>query len=135
MYERLEISSSILDATIWVGVTLGLFGTADIHYSGRFFGWYAIPTAFVLFTFGLVMMGIVALREKKFGALSWVPLGVAVSAGACFLSLLAWFGGAYRDIALASALVVHVVAWLSLGAVVSSDPPGNFRSVPFADQK
>jgi len=135
LYKRFEISSTILNATIWVGVVLGLFGIADIYSSGRFFGWYAIPAAFVLLTFGLVMMGLVALREKRFGVLSWVPLGVAVSVGVCFLSLFPWFGGGYKDVAQASALVVQVVAWLTLGAVLASDPPGNAGSVPFADQK
>ena len=99
-----------------------------------FFGWYAIPAAFVLLTFGLVMMGLVALREKSFGVLSWVPLGVAVSACVCFLSLFPWFGGGYKDVAQASALVVQVVAWLTLGAVLASNPPGNAGSVPFADR-
>ncbi|HWL48517.1 MAG TPA: hypothetical protein VNT92_01440 [Acidimicrobiia bacterium] len=135
LYKRLEISSTIVNATIWVGVALGLFGIADINSSGRFFGSYAIPAAFVLLTFGLVMMGLVALREKSFGVLSWVPLGVAVSVGVCFLSLFPWFGGGYNDVAQASALVVQVVGWLTLGAALASDPPGNAGSVPFANQK
>lgn len=74
--------------TVWVGVALGLYGTADVSYSGEFFGWYAIPAAFVLLTLGLATMGNAALRNKDVGPFSFLLLAVAASGGLWFLVLL-----------------------------------------------
>lgn len=106
-YKISEIRTTFLIANIWVGVALGPYGKADIYFSGEFFGWYAIPAAFVLLTLGLTSMGRAALRNQTFAPLSFVPLAVAVSGGLWFLVLLV-DSGEYRDVMRTSALVAHV---------------------------
>ena len=128
LYKRLEIDTTILIATLWVGATLGLYGTADIYYSGEFFGWYAAPAAFVLLTLGLATMGRVALRKKTFGLFSFVPLAVAASAGLWVLVLLVG-AGEYREVMRTSALLVDVALWFILGVLLWTDQSGNVESV------
>lgn len=134
LYKRLEIDTTILIATVWVGVTLGLYGTADIYSSGEFFGWYAITAGFVLLTSGLATMGRVALRNKSFGPFSFVPLAVAASGGLWFLVLLVGSGG-YRDVMRTSTLLAHVALWFILGVLLWGDPPGSTDAVRAAEEK
>jgi len=132
--KRLEIRSTPLNVTVLVGVTLGVLGSADVHYSGRFFGWYAVPAALVLLILSLAMMSPICIRERTFGVLSWFPLAVTISAGVFFLSLLPGLGGGYRDAAQATALVVHVVLWSLLGVVLAGDPSWLANSVPSTER-
>lgn len=134
LYKRLEIDTTILIATVWVGATLGLYGTADIYYNGEFFGWYAVPAAFVLLTLGLAIMGRVALRNKTFGPVSFVPLAVTASGGLWFLVLLVG-AGEYRDVMRTSGLLAHVALWFILGALLWADPPGNTHPVRTAEEE
>jgi hypothetical protein len=134
LYKRLEIDSTPILATVWMGATLGLYGTADISLRGEFFGWYAVPTAFVLLTLGLATMGRVALRNKTFGPLSFVPLAVTASGGLWFLVLLVG-AGEYRDVMRTSGLLAHVALWIILGALLWADPPGNKDAVRAAQGK
>lgn len=120
--KRLEIDSTALIATAWVGATLGLYGTADIYYRGEFFGSYAVPAAFVLLTLALAIMGHVALRNRTFGPFSFVPLGVAATGGLWFLMLLV-AAGEYRDAMRTSGLLAHVALWFILGVLLWADSP------------
>jgi hypothetical protein len=135
LYKRLEVDTTTpMIATAWLGATLGLYGTADIHYSGEFFGWYAVPAAFVLLTLGLATMGRVALRNKTFGPFSFIPLAVTVSGGLWFIVLLVG-AGEHRDVMRTSGLIVHVALWLILGALLWADPPGNTHPVRTAGEE
>jgi hypothetical protein len=134
LYKRLEIDATPMIATVWVGAALGLYGTADIYYRGEFFGWYAVPAAFVLLTFGLATMGRVALRDTTFGAFSFVPLAVTASGGLWFLVLLVGTGE-YRDVMRTSALLAHVVLWIILGALLWADTPGSTHPVQTAEER
>lgn len=133
LYKRLEVGTTPMIATVWVGAALGLYGTADIYYSGEFFGWYAVPAAFVLLTFGLATMGRVALRNKTFGPLSFAPLAVTLSGGLWFIVLLVG-AGQYRDVMRTSGLLVHVACWFVLGALIWADP-GKTHPVLTADEE
>jgi hypothetical protein len=134
LYERLEIDTTAMIATVWVGVTLGLYGTADIYLSGKFFGTHAVPTAFVLLTFGLATMGRVALRNKTFGPFSFIPLAVTASGGLWFFVLLVG-AGEYRDVMRTSGLLAHVALWFILGALLWADPPGDKDAVRAAKEE
>lgn len=134
LYKRLGIDTAPLIATVWVGATLGLYGTADIYYSGEFFGWYAVPAAFVSLTLGLAAMGRVVLRNRTFGPFSFVPLAVATSGGLWFLVVLIG-AGEHRDAMRTSALVAHVALWFILGALIWTDPPRNTNPVRTAEEE
>ncbi|HVR79662.1 MAG TPA: hypothetical protein VMS99_14870 [Acidimicrobiia bacterium] len=134
LYKRLEIDATPMIATVWIGATLGLYGTADIYLSGEFFGWYAVPAAFVLLTLGLATMGRVALHNKTFGPFSFVPLAVTASGGLWFLVLLVG-AGEYRDVMRTSGLLAHVALWFALGALLWADPPGNKDAVRTAKEE
>jgi len=134
LYKRLEIDATPVIATVWVGATLGLYGTADISLSGEFFGWHAVPAAFVLLALGLATMGRVALRNKTFGPFSFLPLAVTASGGLWFLVLLVG-AGEYRDVMRTSGLLAHVALWFALGALVWTDPPGNKDAVRAAQEE
>jgi hypothetical protein len=134
LYKRLEINTTRMISSVWAGAALGLYGTADIYYSGEFFGWYAVPAAFVLLTLGLATMGRVALRNKTFGPLSIVPLAVTASGGLWFLVLLVG-AGEYRDVMRTSGLLAHVALWFILGALLWADPPGDKDAVRLPKRK
>ena len=129
LYRRLPITSKakklLSGGAVALGVTLSLLGLAIVYspiYGPTFLaGWYS-PAGFGLITFGLGVMGVVAVRARTFGSLSFVPLAVVGSAVLFFVTLATGTASRFPLLEVSTRLI-HVALWVVLGLLIWASPP------------